>query len=341
MTGCRSGGTEDAAPAPSGEAASTASAASSDEQVTLTLYCGRNEEMLRPLLERYERETGVRISAQYAGSSALAATLVEEGDRARADLFFAQDVSTLSYLEREGRLAALPPEILDRVEERFRSRTGRWVGTSGRARTLVYNTEHFAENPLPYDVDALTDAAYRGRVGWSPENASFQSFLAAMILERGEDATRAWLLAMKNNEARSYPSNTPLVVAAGRGEIIAGLTNHYYLFRVQAENNGTLPIANHYFRNGRAETLINAAGIGVIEGSPRRDAALAFIAWLLGNDAQTFFATETYEFPLVSGIERPGELPMPNELAFTRVDLGALGDLEGAVRLLHETGILQ
>jgi iron(III) transport system substrate-binding protein len=331
----------DPAPPSSTEATESASASQPSTERVLRIYCGRNEEMLRPLVERYQRETGVEVITQYAGSSTLAATLLEEGDRARADLFFAQDVSTLGFLEREGRLAALPDDILQRVPASFRSTEGRWVGTTGRARALVYNTEFFAERALPHSIDALLDESLRGRVGWSPENASFQSFLAALIVERGEAGARQWLTAMQAQEPRAYPSNTPMVVAASRGEIVAGLTNHYYLYRVQQENNGTLPIENHYFRNQRAEALINAAGVGVIAGSPNADAAHAFVRWLLSNEVQGWFGESTHEFPLVTGVERPGTLPMYNELAPPAIDLGALGDLESAVRLLNETGILR
>lgn len=308
---------------------------------SLLVYCGRNEEMLRPLFERYQQETGVTINAQFAGSAELAATLLEEGDRTRADVFFAQDVSTLGLLESQGRLETLPADVLDRVGANFRSNTGVWVGTSGRARVLVYNTEYFAANPLPADLDALLNPALRGRIGWAPENASFQSFVAALVAERGEEGTRQWLTAMHALQPQAYPSNTPLVAAAGRGEIVAGLTNHYYLFRVQAENNQQLPVANHYFRNERAESLVNAAGVGVLKTSANKDAAVAFIRWMLSDSVQTYFAQQTFEFPLVGSVAADALLPPLSALGVPPTDLGALGDLEVASRLLRETGILQ
>src|SRR5687768_13427406 len=88
---------------------------------TLTVYSGREEEYVGPLYERFEQETGNEVDVRYGDSAELAATIREEGENSPADVFFSQDAGSLGALQAEGLLAALPQDLLDRVDERFRS----------------------------------------------------------------------------------------------------------------------------------------------------------------------------------------------------------------------------
>jgi iron(III) transport system substrate-binding protein len=306
-----------------------------------TLYSGRNETLVGPVLEEYAEETGVTVEARYGGTGELAATILEEGDNTRASLFFSQDAGALGLLADEGRLATLPPELLDRVEERFRDPQGRWVGVTGRARVLAYNTEVVAEKDLPASVRDLTDPAWAGRVGWAPENASFQAFITAFRLIDGDDAVRVWLEAMIANGTVNFgDSNIATVQAIGNGEIDAGLVNHYYVYAVGREEGEDFPVANHFFAAGDPGSLINVAGIGLIEGAEDADAALAFADYLLSDEAQEYFATQTFEYPLIEGVAAPEGLVPLSEIAHPDIELGALADLRGSLELLSEVGLI-
>jgi iron(III) transport system substrate-binding protein len=316
-------------------------ASEAKEAQSITLYCGRNEEMIRPVVEMFTKETGIEVKAQYAKSAELAATLVEEGDASPADLFFAQDVSTLGLLSKEGKLEGLPKESFERVPATYRDADGNWVGITGRARVLAYNTENVKPEELPSDVDELIDPKWKGQLGWAPENASFQSFVAAMIVERGPDETKKWLEAVMALEPKAYPSNTPMVTAIGRGEIKVGLTNHYYLYRLKAEHGDDFAAANHYFKSGKSGSLVNAAGVGIVNTSKNKEAAAKFIEFLLSDEAQKYFADQTHEFPLIERVEAGEKLPRVTELNPPPTDLSALGQLEDAVNLLREVGALK
>jgi iron(III) transport system substrate-binding protein len=306
-----------------------------------TLYSGRNETLVGPLVEKYADETGVTVDARYGGTGELAATILEEGDNTRASLFFSQDAGALGLLADEGRFAALPADLLERVEERFRDPQGRWVGVTGRARVLAYNTEVFAEEDLPASVRDLTDPTWAGRVGWAPENASFQAFITAFRLIDGDDAVRAWLEAMIANGTVNFgDSNIATVQAIGNGEIDAGLVNHYYVYAVGREEGEDFPVANHFFAAGDPGSLINVAGIGLIEGAENADAALAFAAYLLSDEAQKYFSTETFEYPLIEGVAAPEGLVPLSEIGHPDIELGALADLRGSLELLSEVGLI-
>src|SRR5688500_10137954 len=110
----------------------------------ITVYSGREEELVAPLFEQFTEETGIDVEVRYGDSAELAATIAEEGDNSPADVFFAQDPGSLGAIEEQ--LAQLPEETLERVDERFRDGDGRWVGTSGRARVIVYNTDELTED---------------------------------------------------------------------------------------------------------------------------------------------------------------------------------------------------
>ena len=307
----------------------------------LVVYSGRSENLVAPLMERFKQETGIDVEVRYGGTAELAATILEEGANSPADVFFAQDAGSLGALAEVGRLTVLPDAVLNRVDARFRSPSGEWVGASGRARTLVYNTERVQESDLPQSAFDLTGAQWNGLVGWAPTNASFQSFVTAMRRLSGEDATRQWLEAMLANGVQSFDNNAAIVEAVGRGEILGGLVNHYYLFRFLEEQGEGFPARNYFFPDGGADALINIAGIGILDSSDNQANALTFANYLLDNAAQQYFVDETGEYPLVAGIEVNAWLPPIDQLNPPQIDLSDLSDLQGTLDLLQEVGALQ
>jgi iron(III) transport system substrate-binding protein len=307
---------------------------------TLTVYSGREEELVAPLFEMFEQETGIDVEVRYADSAELAATIAEEGENSPADVFFAQDPGSLGAVEGEGLLAELPDEVLGRVDERFRDPDGRWVGTSGRARVIVYNTDVLSEDELPDSIWDFTDPKWKGKIGLPPTNASFQAFVTAMRLTAGDDRTREWLEGIKGNEPQLYEKNTPVVEAAAAGEIEVGFVNHYYLYVVKEEQPDA-PIANHYLAGDDPGALVSVAGVAVLESTDQREAAQRFVDFLLSEEGQRFYAEEAEEaeYPLIEGVEPREGLPPLDDLQGPDLELDELGpELERTLELLNEVG---
>ena len=307
---------------------------------TLVVYSGREEELVAPLFERFEQETGISVEVRYADSAELAATIAEEGGNSPADVFFAQDPGSLGAVEEQ--LAKLPDDVLSRVDERFRDDAGRWVGTSGRARVLVYNTDELGEVNVPDSVFDLTDPKWKGKVGLAPTNASFQAFVTAMRLDVGDERTRRWLEDLKANDPKFYEKNTPTVEAVAAGEIQIGLVNHYYLYLVKAEQPDA-PIENKYLPGNDPGALVSVAGAGILDGAEHADAAERFVEFLLADPQQRFYTDEAEEaeIPLVAGIAPRAGVPTLAELSGRgpNVDLSSFGaELERTLELLNETG---
>jgi len=308
---------------------------------TLTVYSGRSETLVNPLLTSFGEQTGIDVRIKYASSASTAATLLEEGDNTPADVVFMADPSSLGILADGGMLAPIPQETLDKVDPRFRSPAGLWVGTSGRARTVIYNTEAIdPETDLPPSILGFTDPEWRGRVGWAPLNGSFHAFVTALRLQLGDDAARDWLIGMRDNDAVEYPKNTPIVAATAAGEIDVGFVNHYYLERFLEEHGEGFGARNHYIGNGDPGALVLVAGVGILDASENKDIAVEFVDFLLGEAAQTYFAQEIKEYPVSAGVEPEGDLPPMASLDPPDIDLGNLSDLEGTLELLRETGVL-
>ena len=307
---------------------------------SLTVYSGREEELVAPLFERFEEETGIDVRVRYGDSAELAATLAEEGDNSPADVFFAQDPGSLGAVAAEGLLARLPDGVLERVPERFRDPDERWVGTSGRVRVVAYNTERLSEDELPDSIFAFTDPKWKGRIGFPPTNASFQAFVTAMRLSVGEARTREWLEAIKANDPKLYEKNTPAVEAVASGEIDVAFVNHYYLYLVKEEQPDA-PVANHFLERGDPGALVSVAGVGVIDHSGSREDAERFVEFLLSDDAQRFYVDEAEEaeYPLVEGVEPKADLPPLDSLGGPDVRLAQFGrELERTLELLNEVG---
>jgi len=316
----------------------TGDGASSD--ASLVVYSGRSEELIGPIIERFEDETSIEVDVRYGDTPELAATILEEGDNSPADVYIAQDAGSLGALADEGRLAVLPGDILSLVGEASRSPEGLWVGLSGRARVVVYNTDALTEADLPDSILDYTAPEWKGRIGWAPTNGSFQSFVTALRLVHGDDGARAWLEGILENSPKVYENNSGIVQAVANGEVEVGFVNHYYLFRFLAEQGEGFKARNYFFRNGDVGGLMFVAGAAILETSSNKDAAAQFISFLLGQEAQEYFAAETYEYPLASGVEPGADLPALSSLAPVGIDIADLRDARGTVALLQETGVL-
>ena len=316
---------------------SGATGASPSDPGSLTVYSGRSESLVAPIIEQFADATGIEVSVRYAGTAALAATLLEEGGNSPADVFFAQDPGGLGAVE--DLLDPLPQSLLDLAPEWARSPEGRWIGISGRARTLVYNTETLTEADLPDDLRGLTDPKWKGRIGWAPTNGSFQAMVTAMRSRWGEDATREWLQGVQANEPIVYPKNTPQVAAAAAGEIDIGMVNHYYLHRFLAEEGDAFPARNYHLRGGGPGALVMVSGAGILSTSGNKANAQRFIEFMLSLAARQYFASQTFEYPLVEGVKTRRGLTPIEEINNPLVTPKEMADLEGTQALLRDVGI--
>ena len=306
--------------------------------VTITVYAGRSEELVGPILDDYSQQTDVDVEVRYGDTAEMAATILEEGDHSPADVFFGQDAGALGALKAEDRLVDLPEDVVDKVDERFADPDGTWVGTSGRARVIGYNADAVDAEEVPDTLLDVTDEQWDGRVGWAPTNGSFQAHVTALRVELGDDAVGDWLEDL-DDVGVAYENNTAIVEALGRGEVDIGLVNHYYLYRF-LEEDPDFPVDNAFLTAGDVGNLVNIAGVGVTDTADDPDAAYGLVEFLLTEEAQQYFADEVFEFPLVPGVEGDPRLPTIEDIDAPDIDLSDLEDLQGTIELMQQAGVL-
>lgn len=308
---------------------------------SLIVYSGRSEDLVGPLIAEFEKSSGIAVAVRYGTTAEMAAQLLEEGDGSPADVFFSQDAGALQALQDEGLLTVLPTATLSKVDKIYESDAGDWVGVSGRARVLTYNTELVPQSELPTSVFDLTSPAWKDQIGWAPTNASFQSFITAMRVTSGDEATEKWLNDMKANGAKSYASNSEIRDAVDAGTIKAGLSNHYYLYEKIAEVGAeNIKAANQYLAPGDPGSLVNVAGVGILKTAKMPAEAQAFVDYLLSDAGQTFFADVTFEYPLVAGIPTAEGIRPLTELKGPEIGLGQLVDIATTQEMLTRVGLI-
>ncbi len=301
----------------------------------LVVYSGRNEALISPILDRFAERGGIDLRVRFGDTAEMTATLLEEGVNTPADVFISQDAAALGALSGAALLRPLPEDVLNTVPSRFRAPSGDWVGLSGRARTVVYNTDRVRAEELPRSLEEVSQPRYRRAFGVAPTNGSFQAHIAVYQVLHGREATRRLLAGMVANDPVRYPKNSAIVEAVIAGEIDWGLVNHYYLWRALKENPEAAA-ANYYMPGG---SFVNLAGAGVLS---TQEAAVQLVEYLLSDEAQTYFAETTFEYPLAQGVATTSDLPPLDLLASPEIDLTEVARaLPATLKLIVDSGLFR
>lgn len=306
----------------------------------ITVYSGRNEELIGPVFDAFTNATGIELSVKYGATAQLAATLLEEGTRSPADVYLAQDAGALGQLVTSGLFNPLPTEILNRVEPRFRAQNGEWVGLTGRARVVVYNTDKINPADLPVTIWGFTDPSWKGRIGWPPTNGSFQAFVTALRLVEGEARAKEWLEAMMKNQPVVFKNNTSAVEGVAKGEVDVAFVNHYYLYQFLKEQGDGFKARNHVLTGGDVGAMINVSGAGILKTSKNQAAAAKLLEFLLSEEAQKMYAEGNKEYPLIKGVPASFDLTPLDQIKTPALNLSDLDKLDETLKLLRDVGAL-
>jgi iron(III) transport system substrate-binding protein len=305
---------------------------------SLTVYSGRSEKLVADLFSQFSTDSGIDVEVRYGDSGELAGQILTEGNATPADVFFSQDAGALGAVSEAGLFIELEESVLNRVAAMYRSESNNWVGTSGRARVVIFNPTLVATPPT--SIDELLDPQWKGKIGFAPTNASWQSFVTALRVLRGEDEARTWLEAFAANNPVAYEKNGAVRDAVNAGEIALGLVNHYYLYEKIAAEGAENVIAQNQYLPGDIGGLVNVAGIGALENSDNPEASQCLASYLVSDSAQKFFVEKSFEYPLVDGIVPYEGLPTLAELDPPSIDLSDLQSIAETQELLNDVGLL-
>jgi iron(III) transport system substrate-binding protein len=310
------------------------------EGAPVVVYSGRSEELVAPLFAEFTAQTGIPVEVRYGDTAELAAQIIEEGDASPADLYFGQDAGALGALDAAGLCAPLPEGATDGVPARYRAESGNWTGITGRSRVIAYDSSRVSADEVPTSVLELTDPKWKGEVAIAPTNGSFQAFVTAMRVSLGDEATKAWLQGMVDNDAQIFEKNSLIRDAVDAGQVKLGLINHYYWYEKAAEvGEDAMNVQIAFTAPGDPGSLVNVAGACILASSGNPGGAGEFITWVLTPEEQEWFVTKSWEYPLVEGVPAAEGLPPIESLQGPDVPLAELEDLPGTLAMLQEVGL--
>ena len=308
----------------------------------ITIYSGRSEDLVQPVLDAFECESGISVVTNFGDPTDLALQLVEEGDRTPADVFLSKSPGAVGFLRNEGILTALSTNVTALVDSANVGGDDSWVGITGRQRVLVYNVDLVDKAALPNSVLDLTDEKYRGQVAIPATNGSFQDWFTVFRAQLGDDVAAQWLEDMVANDAIVTESNRPTVDAVGRGEYEFGLVNHYYNFQEAEALGADHRAENHTFDQTDIGSLVIVTAAGVTGTSDNVDESEQLIEFMLSEGAQSYFTNDSLEYPLAAGVEPADLLPAlgddGSDFDVTFDDLG--NGLTRTVEIIENSGIL-
>jgi iron(III) transport system substrate-binding protein len=309
---------------------------------TITLYNAQHEQLVSQLAKNFEKETGIAVRIRNGEGPALAAQIVAEGEATPADVYFTENSPELMLLEEKGLLSAVDAGTLAAVPKRFSSPSGKWVGVFARENALAYNTAKIQPTHLPASLMDLAKPEWRGRVGVAPSDADFLPLVSGVLAAKGRVQTLAWLKGLKVN-AQIFDDEEGVVTAVNRGAVETGIVNNYYWDRLYAEIGANkMRSAIHHFGHGDIGALVNVSGAAVLKAAHHPGAAQRFLAYLVGQRAQSLMAQSHigYEYPLHEGVAPDPLLKPFNELNPPALSIEQLGDDSQAAKLLREAGLL-
>ncbi|MCQ9165022.1 iron ABC transporter substrate-binding protein [Arthrobacter sp. STN4] len=306
----------------------------------ITVYNAQHEELTQAWVDEFTKETGIKVTLRNGDDSEMSNQIIAEGAKSPADVFLTENSPAMTQVENAGLLTDISKKIQEQVPEAYRPSTNKWTGIAARSTVFAYNKTKLTPAQLPKSIMDLADPAWKGKWAASPSGADFQAIVSAMLELKGQDATLAWLKAMKEN-AKPYKGNSTAMKAVNAGEVDGAVIYHYYWFGDQAktgENSNN--VALHYFKNQDPGAFVSVSGGGVLASSKHQANAEKFLEFITGKAGQEILQTGTsFEYPVASGVAANAKLVPLQDLQAPKVDAAKLNS-QKVTDLMTEAGLL-
>jgi iron(III) transport system substrate-binding protein len=306
----------------------------------LVVYSARNEQLIKPMFDRYTAETGQQIRFVTDDAGPLIERLNAEGANSQADILMTVDAGELWHAADRGLLQPTQSEVLNaNIPESLRDPQGRWFGFSIRARTIVYSTERVKPEELS-DYAALGSERWKGKLCLRTSKKVYnQSLVAMLIAEHGEPKTeeivRGWVA---NLATEPFSNDTLLMEAIAAGQCDVGLVNTYYFGRL-LRDKPELPLRLFWADQAGQGVHVNISGAGITAHAPHSEQAKKFLEWLSQPEAQALFAGLNLEYPASPSIEPDPIVQAWGDLKRSPMNVAQAGELQAnAVKLMDRVG---
>lgn len=321
-------------------------AAADADAAEVNLYSARKEELIRPLLDAFTKDTGIQVNVLTAGADQLVERIKAEGDNSPADVLMTVDAGRLYRAKQEGILQPIESDVLEKaIPAHLQDKDNEWFGLSQRARVVFYSKDRVKPEELSTYQDLASDT-WKGRICIrSSDNIYNQSLLAAMIARDGEEKARAWAEGMVANMARKpQGGDRDQIKAVVAGECDIAISNTYYVVgMLQSSDEGDVKAAQSvapFFPNQDSTgTHVNVSGAGVVKSAPHKEEAVKLIEWLASEKAQEMYAEVNGEYPAVEGVAWSDVLKGWGEFKMDDLPMDNLGEYNAAaVKVFDQAG---
>ena len=306
----------------------------------VTIYSSRNEQLIKPLLDKYTEETGVKIELVTDKTGPLMARLQAEGKNTPADMLLTVDAGNLWQASEQGLLQPVSSEILDaNVPAKYRDPKGQWTGLSLRARTIFYDPSKVDASQLSTYAD-LADPKWKGKLCLRTSNSVYnQSLVASMMENLGEEKTeqviRGWVANLATDV---FSDDTSMLEAVAAGQCEVAVANSYYYGRIFDEKPD-FPVQIFWANQDTTGTHVNISGAGVIANSDNPSGALKVMEWLSSDAAQGIYAGSDKEFPVKEGVDKSELLKSWGEFKQDSINVQKFGALQTqAIQMMDKAG---
>lgn len=307
---------------------------------TVTVYSARNEQLLKPLLDRYSKETGTEIKLLTANEGALLARLNAEAAGTPADVLITVDAGNLWQAAQQGLLQPVNSSVLNQnIPAHLRDPGNQWFGLSVRARTIVYSKTQIQPKELSTYED-LADPKWKGKLCLRTSKKVYnQSLIAMMISEQGETKTEAMVKGWIANLATDvFPDDTALLKAIAAGQCQVGIVNTYYLGRL-LDKDANFPVGLFWANQNTSGTHVNVSGAGITRHAKNKAGAQKLIEFLSSDSAQLFYADQDLEFPANPKVKPDSLVKSWGTFKPNLINVSKAGELQtAATRLMDRAG---
>ncbi len=313
---------------------------------SVNVYSARNESLIKPLLDLFEADTGIKVNLVTGSADTLINRLQLEGRNSPADILLTVDVGRLNRAQAAGLLAKVDSPLLSStIPAQYRDPQGYWFGLSLRSRVLVYAPDRVDASRLS-TYESLADPEWKGRVCIrSSSNIYNQSLVASMVAADGVRATEGWARGLVANMARPPGGgDRDQIKAVVAGQCDVAVINNYYLAGMLTSSNANeREMAQQVVlfwpnQDGRG-AHINVSGAGVTRAAGNRDEAVALLEYLVSESAQAWYAKTNHEYPVRADVENSELQKLWGAFKPDALSLPELGKYNAeAVRLMDRAG---
>lgn len=316
------------------------------ESGEVNIYSARKEKLIKPLLDQFSEQTGIKVNLVTGKAAGLLTRLESEGKNSPADLFITIDAGRLYRAKEAGVLQAVDSRVLKQtVPENLRDSESHWFGLSQRARPIFYVKNKVSPDQLS-SYEALSDEKWKGRICIRSSNNIYnQSLVASMSAHRGQADTEAWIKRFVANFARPPKGgDRDQIKAAAAGICDIAIANTYYVANMlnskdEKQVQAAKAVAIFWPNQANRGTHVNISGIGMTASAKNKDNAIKLMEFLLSDTSQKWYAEVNQEYPVKVDIPTSETLKSWGEFKADTLALEKLGELNAdAVKMMDRAG---